>query len=99
MASKSTKRTVPKTKKPKAPRVLYTLNPGELEEYRARHGFMMTKNMELHAASTYVEAYQNYLIEEHGLPVIFDLNLENGQITERPTDTEVTADHAENGRV
>jgi hypothetical protein len=90
--------STPKTKKAKQPRVLYTLSSEELEEYKTRHGYMVFKHMELAAASNYVEVFQNALIEEHGLPITFDLNLETGKVTEREAPEEVT-ENAENGRV
>lgn len=91
----ATKKKVPATKKP---RVLYTLSSEELEEYKTRHGYMIFKHMELAAASNYVEVFQNALIEEHGLPIRFDLDLETGKVTERPVEVEVEG-NAENGRV
>lgn len=91
----ATKKKVPATKKP---RILYTLSSEELEEYKTRHGYMIFKHMELAAASNYVEVFQNALIEEHGLPIRFDLDLETGKVTERPVEVEVEG-NAENGRV
>ncbi len=91
-----------KKKQPPKPRVLYTLSSEELEEYKHRHSYMVLKNTELHAASNYLEVFQNALIEEHSLPIKFDLNLETGKVTERsvePPPIEEVQDNAENGRV
>lgn len=76
-------------------RVLYRLNDAEREEYKRRHNLLLLKQAEFQAASVFVDEFQNALIEEHGLPVVFDLNLETGNVTERPKEDE----HAQNGRV
>jgi hypothetical protein len=51
--------------------------------------------MEFHAASNYMDIYQNALIEEHGLPIKFNLNIETGIVTE----VGVEEPNAQNGRV
>jgi hypothetical protein len=82
----------PKLKKP---RVLYTLTEDELNEYQNRHRLMLSKQMEFFAASNYMDILQNALIEEHGLPIKFNLNIETGVVTE----VEVEVDNAQNGSV
>jgi hypothetical protein len=82
----------------KKPRTLYTLTKEELDEYNRRHAFMVLKNTELQAASNFMEIFQNALIEEHGLPISFDLDLETGRITERQVEG-VDETNAQNGRV
>jgi hypothetical protein len=84
-----------KPKKPRAPRKLYTLTADELLEYQNRHRLLLTKQMEFHAASNYMDIYQNALIEEHGLPIKFNLNIETGIVTE----VGVEEPNAQNGRV
>jgi hypothetical protein len=86
-----------KARKPrKPPRVLHTLTEDERREYENRHRLLLSKQMEFHAASNYVDIFQNALIEEYGLPIKFNLNIETGVITE----VEVEADtDAQNGRV
>jgi hypothetical protein len=80
-------------KRKRKPKVLHTLTEDERLEYENRHRLLLSKNMEYHAASNYVEVFQNALIEEYGLPQRFDLNIETGIITEREEPD------AQNGRV
>lgn len=54
---------------------------------------LLAKQMEFHAASNYMDIFQNALIEEHKLPIKFNLNIETGVVTE------VEVEDAENGRV
>jgi hypothetical protein len=71
-----------KKTKPRKARVLYTLSTDELNEYQNRHRLLLAKQMEFHAASNYMDILQNALIEEHGLPIKFNLNIETGVVTE-----------------
>lgn len=88
------KTKVPATaSKAKKPRKLYTLSDDELNEYQNRHRMLLAKQMEFHAASNYMDIFQNALIEEHKLPIKFNLNIETGVVTE------VEVEDAENGRV
>lgn len=93
MATK--KAATPRTTRKKKPtaKVLHTLNADELLEYQNRHRLLVTKQMEFHAASNYVDILQNALIAEYDLPSVFDLNIETGVITEREEPD------AQNGRV
>jgi hypothetical protein len=86
------------TKKPvkKKPRKLYTLSADELNEYQNRHRLLLAKQMEFHAASNYMDIFQNALIDEHNLPIKFNLNIETGAVTEVEVEVE---ENAENGRV
>lgn len=77
----------------KKPRRIYKLTADELLEYQNRHKLLLMKQMEFHAASNYMDILQNALIEEHGLPIKFNLNIETGVVTE------VEVENAENGRV
>jgi hypothetical protein len=92
--------TTPSTKRTttKKPRKLYTLSADELLEYQNRHRLLLSKQMEFHAASNYMDIFQNALIEEHKLPIKFNLNIETGVITEVPIEMEDDT-NAENGRV
>jgi hypothetical protein len=81
-------------KKAAGPRILHTLTPDELNEYQNRHRLLLSKQMEFYAASNYVDILQNALIEEYGLPIKFNLDIETGVITEVEVE-----DNDQNGRV
>ena len=87
------------TTKPKRHTALYTLTADELLEYQNRHRLLLQKQMEFHAASNYMDIFQNTLIEEHALPIKFNLNLETGAVTEVEIEVEEDGSNAENGRV
>jgi hypothetical protein len=91
----ATKKAPARKKKPPVP--LYTLTADELHEYQNRHRLMLMKQMEFQAASHYMDVFQNALIEDHALPIKFNLNMETGMVTEVPVEEE--SSNVENGRV
>lgn len=64
-------------------KTLATLTDEEIVEYRNRRNLLVNKQMEMVAASNYLDVYNDRLVEKYSLPSKFDLNLQTGVISPR----------------